>query len=100
MIHTKGNPAFRPGKPIAQHPLFGAARRPVLLAITLAAASVPVGLNWSWFVNVGLAPILIGFLPCAAMCGLGLCMRGDSGASCSGRRAVGDSSPPSRSSET
>lgn len=87
MIHTKGNPAFRPGKPIEQHPLFGAARRPVLLAITLAAASVPVGLNWSWFVNVGLAPILIGFLPCAAMCGLGLCMRGDS-------------SPPSRNSET
>jgi len=42
----------------------------------LAAATVAAGLalNWSWVVAIGLAPILLAVLPCAAMCALGLCM--------------------------
>jgi hypothetical protein len=44
--------------------------------IILAAAMVAAGLalNWSWVVAIGLAPILLAALPCAAMCALGLCM--------------------------
>lgn len=32
-------------------------------------------LNWSWLVAVGLAPLLLALLPCAAMCALGMCMK-------------------------
>lgn len=40
------------------------------------AVVVPIGLygGWDWLVAAGLAPILIGVLPCLAMCALGLCM--------------------------
>ena len=30
--------------------------------------------GWNWLVAAGLASILLGILPCLAMCGLGLCM--------------------------
>lgn len=43
----------------------------VLAAITLALGA---GLNWSWLVAVGVAPLLLSALPCVAMCALGLCM--------------------------
>ncbi len=33
-----------------------------------------IALNWGWLAAVGIAPILIAFLPCAVMCALGLCM--------------------------
>lgn len=43
-------------------------------------ATIPVGmglfLNWGWLTAVGLAPILLSLAPCAAMCALGLCMKG------------------------
>lgn len=54
----------------ARHYLWG--RRGVML---LGATAVVAGviLNWSWFVAVGLAPLLLGLAPCAAMCALGLC---------------------------
>ena len=29
--------------------------------------------GWSWLVAAGLAPIILGVLPCLAMCALGLC---------------------------
>ena len=32
---------------------------------------------------IGLAPVLVSLAPCAAMCGLGLCMKGGSGKGCS-----------------
>lgn len=47
----------------------------------LAAAGVIGGgmvLNWGWLA-VGAAPIIISLAPCAAMCGLGLCMKGQNG---------------------
>lgn len=42
----------------------------------LAAALLVAGFafNWSWLVAVGIAPLLLAALPCAAMCALGLCM--------------------------
>jgi hypothetical protein len=44
----------------------------ILLAIVVIAAGL--ALNWSWLVAIGLAPLIFGVLPCAAMCALGLCM--------------------------
>jgi hypothetical protein len=46
--------------------------------IVLATVAVVGGivLNWGWLVAVGVAPLLLGILPCAAMCALGLCMGG------------------------
>jgi hypothetical protein len=46
----------------------------------LALAAIAIGgggllLNWSWLVAVGLAPLLLALLPCAAMCALGMCMK-------------------------
>ena len=48
------------------------------LALVVAAA-----FNWSWLVAVGVVPLLITVLPCAAMCALGLCMNRMIGGSCS-----------------
>lgn len=48
-----------------------------------AAFAAGLALNWSWLVAAGIAPILVGALPCVAMCALGLCMNRASGKSCS-----------------
>jgi hypothetical protein len=49
-------------------------RRLVLLSIAGVAIVVGLGLNWSWLVAAGVAPLLLSALPCVAMCALGLCM--------------------------
>ncbi len=61
----------------------GAPKRPGYLLIgrrtwlVLAAAVLVAGaaLNWSWLVAAGIAPLLLAFAPCAAMCALGLCKK-------------------------
>lgn len=45
-----------------------------LLAIGALAIAGGVAANWSWMVAIGAAPVILGLLPCAAMCALGLCM--------------------------
>ena len=52
--------------------------------IVLAVAIVGSGMimNWSWLVAIGAAPLLLGILPCAAMCALGLCMNHGRNESC------------------
>jgi hypothetical protein len=52
--------------------------------LILAGAVVVAGaaLNWNWLAAVGVAPLLLSLLPCAAMCALGLCMS-RMGGSCS-----------------
>jgi hypothetical protein len=42
----------------------------VLMAVAVAAGTA---FNWSWLVAVGVAPLLLTLLPCAAMCALHLC---------------------------
>lgn len=42
----------------------------VLMGLALAAGAA---LNWNWLVAAGLLPIIVGLLPCAAMCVLHLC---------------------------
>jgi hypothetical protein len=45
-----------------------------LLILGGVALSLGVGLNWGWLAAAGITRILIAFLPCAAMCALGLCL--------------------------
>lgn len=53
--------------------------------LVLAGLAIVAGLvlNWGWLAAAGIAPILIGVLPCLAMCALGLCMNRAGGKSCS-----------------
>lgn len=53
--------------------------------ILIGGAAILAGsaLNWGWLTAVGAAPILLALLPCAAMCALGLCMKGSSKNTCS-----------------
>jgi hypothetical protein len=45
-----------------------------VIALIGLALVVGAAFNWSWLVAVGVLPLLITVLPCAAMCALGLCM--------------------------
>ena len=54
-----------------------------LAALVVSAFVIGAVLNWSWLVAVGIAPLLLTVLPCAVMCGLGLCMNKMMGGSCS-----------------
>lgn len=51
----------------------------VLLTLATIAIVAGLALNWSWLVAAGLAPILIGTLPCLVMCAAGVCMMCRSG---------------------
>src|SRR3546814_16053864 len=64
--------------------------------IALAGLIVVAGgaLNWSWLVAVGVAPLLLSVLPCAAMCALGLCMNRMAGESCSTGKVAADAAAP------
>ncbi len=44
--------------------------------LTLAFAGVAAGLllSWDWLVAAGLSSLVVGVLPCVAMCAAGLCM--------------------------
>ena len=53
-----------------------------LLGFAAAALIAGVAFNWGWIVAVGVAPLLVGILPCAAVCALHLC---SSGADVSGK---------------
>lgn len=47
--------------------------------LIVAAGVLAIGglvLGWPWLTAAGLAPIILLLVPCLAMCGLGLCMRG------------------------
>jgi uncharacterized membrane protein YadS len=49
--------------------------RLVHVVLVIIAFAVGLALNWNWLASLGLAPLLLAILPCAAMCALGLCMR-------------------------
>ena len=54
-------------------------RRQILMLAGMAAVAGGAAFNWSWLTAVGVAPVLISLAPCAAMCALGMCMRGGPG---------------------
>jgi hypothetical protein len=55
----------------------------VLVAVAVVAGAA---FNWSWLVAVGVAPLLLTLLPCAAMCALHLCASKGADGSCTGER--------------
>lgn len=57
-------------------------RRGIVFMATIAIVA-GIAFNWSWLVATGIAPILLTALPCAVMCGLGLCFNRLFGNSCS-----------------
>ena len=57
--------------------------RVVIGAVGLGLIAVAAAWQWSWLVAIGAAPLLLSVAPCAAMCGLGLCMHRMGGRSCS-----------------
>lgn len=61
-----------------------------LLILAAVAVIAGLALNWSWLVAAGIAPILLGVLPCLAMCALGLCMHRAGGKSCSTRSGTSE----------
>lgn len=52
-----------------------------LIIVAVAVVGLGMAFGWPTLVALGVAPLLLSFLPCAAMCALGLCMMGK------GRRA-------------
>jgi len=48
-------------------------RRTSLVTLALAGVAGGVYLGWPSLVAAGLAPLILGLAPCAAMCALGLC---------------------------
>lgn len=57
-------------------------RRAILVLASLAVVA-GMALNWGWLTAIGVAPVLVGLLPCAAMCALGLCMNRAGDQTCS-----------------
>ena len=57
--------------------------RLVFVAVAVVAGAA---FNWSWLVAVGVAPLLLTLLPCAAMCALHLCASKGADGSCTGER--------------
>ncbi|CCV08364.1 conserved hypothetical protein [Mesorhizobium metallidurans STM 2683] len=73
-----------------------------LIAAGAAIAAAGLAFNWSWLVAAGIAPVLLGLLPCAAMCALGLCMNRMTSGSCSAEnvaREDGADSPKTPSAD-
>ena len=58
----------------------------ILGVVALAGGGAALG--WPWLVALGVAPILLSLLPCAAMCALGLCMGRHGSSAASGDAAA------------
>ena len=54
-----------------------------LILLLIAAVGTGVVFDWKWLVAVGIAPIILSVLPCAAMCAIGVCSMGGQNSSCS-----------------
>ena len=63
-----------------------------LIFLTVAVLVIGAYFNWGWLVAAGIAPLLLAFAPCAAMCALGLCMGRMGGKSCSTTAKASDQS--------
>lgn len=58
--------------------------RRVQIALAVLVIGGGLALNWGWVVALGIAPLILGILPCAVMCALGLCMMGGKSNACQG----------------
>jgi len=48
--------------------------RRAYIAAAMVVGGGGLALGWGWLAAVGVLPILLAVLPCAAMCAIGLCM--------------------------
>lgn len=64
-------------------------RKPIVWMALGALVLVGLAANLDWLVAAGALPILIGVLPCLAMCALHICSRKDAGASGEGSSVGG-----------
>ena len=48
-------------------------RRNLFIGLAVAGGAAGMFFGWDWLVAAGLAGIVLGVLPCLAMCALGLC---------------------------
>lgn len=70
-------------------------RRTLIIALAVAGAAVGLYLGWDWLAAAGLTSIVVGFLPCAAMCAAGLCAgRHGSKGGCHGQDEAGSGALP------
>ena len=69
-----------------------------LILGVFALVGAGLALGWPWLAAAGLAPLVLAVLPCAAMCALGMCMKGGKdGKSCHSQdNAPGPEARPSR----
>ena len=91
MHASLGSPATnvnRPPQPLRRLASVGRRTWIALAAILIVGGAA---LNWGWLVAAGVAPLLLALAPCAAMCALGLCMKG--GDSC---KSPGTAAAPTR----
>ncbi len=68
--------------------------RRALILLAVAALGVGAVLNWGWLVAIGVAPLLLVFAPCAAMCALGHRMSKATGKSLSRQAGTTERSRP------
>ncbi len=68
--------------------------RRALILLAVAALGVGAALNWGWLVAIGVAPLLLIFAPCAAMCALGHRMSKATGKSLSREAGTTERSRP------
>ncbi len=54
-------------------------RRVAVVAWSAAGIGLGLFFGWNWVVAAGLSSIVLGILPCAAMCAAGLCAGGGGG---------------------
>ncbi len=69
-------------------------RRRALIVLAVVALGVGAALNWGWLVAIGVAPLLLVFAPCAAMCALGHRMSKATGKSLSREAGTTERSRP------
>ena len=62
-------------------------RRTAVVVWLATTIGLGLFLGWSWVVAAGVSSIVLGLLPCAAMCALGFC-GGSAGKKCSGTTAA------------
>lgn len=99
-MENRTDPAIKPAATLTRDIVYALryylGRRRVLIPAAIAIVGGGLLLNWSWVVAIGLAPLLLAILPCAAMCALGLCMnhgKGQDGAQGSGGNCCGGDDP-------
>ena len=78
-MRNRTDPARKPETTLPRDILYALnyylGRRRALVPAAIAIVGGGLLLNWNWLVAVGVAPLLLVVLPCAAMCALGMCMK-------------------------